>query len=274
MPKLARISLADIDEPALPIRCAMDDEKMAELVESMRQIGLLQPILLKPANGRYEIEAGHRRYKAAVILSWPDIPALIFKPAELADGAAMLAENVIREDITAAEEALLFAQAQEKYQLDEAGLVKRFRRSPEYIASRLALLRQDHVIFEALTARRITFSVAKELNKCTDDDHRRYLLDVCIRSECGARVAQGYVAQWRSQPAANSPNSSDPQPVPAVEPARDESIACAFCGGFRDPYNLVPIMVHKWELEEIRRLMQRPPEEIEPSSQPEVAATR
>jgi ParB family transcriptional regulator, chromosome partitioning protein len=257
MPELKRVPLALIDEPQMPVRVAMDEHKMAELVDSMREIGLLQPIVLKPADGRYEIEAGHRRFRAALTLQWTDIPALVFETHELAAGAAMLAENVIREDITAAEEAVLFDEAQDKYKLDEAGLVARFRRSPDYIGERLRLLRGDMNVFAAVIERKISFSVARELNKCTDQPHRSYLLDAAIRSGTGARTVASWIAQWRAQPVQAVSAANPTEPSGPLEPASDPGIACCLCGGARDPYNLVSVYIHKWELEEIQKMMKK-----------------
>jgi ParB family transcriptional regulator, chromosome partitioning protein len=262
MPKLERIRLEDIDEPALPIRCAMDEDKLRELGESMQELGLLSPIGLRPADGRYEIEYGHRRYLAALALKWPDIPALIFQAAEIQAGAAMLAENVIREDISAAEEAVLFAQCQEKYGLDERGLVERFKRSPDYIADRLHLLRDDLEVFQALLGRKINFSVAKALNRCDDENMRRYFLAQAIRAETGAKVVESWIRDWRASQVV-------PPAAPVTEPATaardaemDAGLACCICGGFRDPFNLVSVYIHKWELEQILKIVNRGPEEV------------
>lgn len=258
MPKLANISLELIDEPQLPVRIAMDDQKMSDLRESMHNIGLLQPIGLKHVGKRYEIEFGHRRFLAAQDLRWKTIPALIFSSKELADGAAMIAENVEREDITAAEEAILFAQAQEKYGLDEAGLVQRFRRTPNYIAERLNLLRGDPEVYRALQERRISFSTAKELNKCSDEGHRRYLLDAAKRADASAPVVRGWIAQWKAQAGIAVSTATDTPAAPLPEAVVNHGIECVICGGYRDPYNLVPVYIHKWELDEILKVMRRP----------------
>ena len=269
MPKFTRIALSLIDEPAMPVRISMDDRKMDELCQSMSDIGLLQPIGLKHLDGRYEIEFGHRRFIAAQRLKWREIPALVFTAKELQDGAAMLAENVEREDITAAEEAVLFTEAQEKYNLDEAGLMTRFRRSANYIAERLTLLRRDPEVFKALQQRKISFGAAKELNKCTDEGHRRYLLDSAIRSEAGQKVIASWVAQWKASIPQNIPATDPAAPAPPRQIEINHGIECAFCGGYRDPYNMVSIYVHKWELDEIRKVMRQPPiEEISKTAVP------
>lgn len=261
MPRLRRVPLGDIDEPKLPIRIAMDDDKMADLADSMASIGLLQPIGLKPAAGRLEIEFGHRRYLAAVKLKWADIPALVFTTTEVTAGAAMLAENICREDITAAEEAVLFAQAQEQHHLDEAGLIKMFRRSADYIGDRLRLLRDDLQVFEALRERKINFSVARELNKCSEETQRRYFLDCAMRGQVGARVVAEWVAGWRANYLPSSPTSPTPPPVTEQQVPSIGVPACCICGGHLDPYNLVNVYIHRHELDHIQAVLRGDKEE-------------
>jgi ParB family chromosome partitioning protein len=260
LPELKRIPLADIDEPELPARASMSEVKLADLCESMTAIGLLQPITLKRKDLRYEIEAGHRRFMAARELKWRDIPALVYEPGELAEGAAMLAENIFREDLNAAEEALLFVQSQDRFGLDEAGLVDRFKRSPDYIADRLRLLRGDEQVFDALVHDRINFSVARELNKCEDEGMRRYYLDAAIRGETGARTVAEWVKSWRQQGVLAPAAPAETVPSTVEHEHIDGTPECAFCGGRKDPWNLVSIYVHKWELAEIKRVLQRPTE--------------
>jgi len=257
MPELKQIALADIDEPPLAARVAMDDGKLQELMQSLTSIGLMQPIGVKPRDARYEIEFGHRRFVAATKLGWHHIAALVYSEGEITEGAAMLAENIHREELSAAEEAILFAESQEKYKLDEAGLCKRFHVSPDYLGDRLRLLRDDPVVFESTLKRRINFSVARELNKCNDESHRRYLLDICERSGCSARVAADYVRQWRvsASPIPTTQPAPSPDTAPAqVEPYRHE---CALCGGGKDPWNLLTVTVHKWEWKMIQREIQK-----------------
>lgn len=251
MPELKQVALADIDEPPLPARMAMDDEKLNALAQNMAAIGLLSPICLKANDLRYEIEAGHRRFVAARLLGWRDIRALVYQPGELAEGAAMLAENIYREDLSAAEEAILFEQTREKYNLDEAGLCARFHVTPDYLGDRMRLLRDDKDVFAALLARKITFTVARELNKCKYDDDRRYLLDIAIRTEYGGRVIADQRRQLEAQHMGTQVAQPPEQPATDVPQAEPYRLECAICGGHKDPFNLVIVHIHKWEWEQI-----------------------
>lgn len=262
MPETRQIELSMIDPPALPARMAMDDFKLAELKESMNSIGLLQAIGVVEKDGRYEIEYGHRRFTCASDLGWATIECRVYQPSELAAGAAMLAENIYHEELTAAEEAILFQEHRELYNLDEAGLCARFKKSPDYIGDRIRLLRGDKSVFDALSQRRINFAVARELNKCEEQGHRRYLLDIAVRCGYPARVIADMIRQWRQQAA---PVVQAPAPVAgSVEaaPAPEYRQECCLCGGYRDPWNMENVMIHKAELETIRESLRRAAQDV------------
>jgi len=192
---------------------------------------------------------------AARRLHWTHIPALTHKPDEINIEAALLAENLCREDVNAAEEAVWYSQLLEKLKLDTDELAARLKRSRDYVEDRLRMMQQDMQVFNAVLERQINYSVARELNKCPDENMRRYFLAQAIAADCGARVVAGWVSQWKaSQLPAPEPMPA-PMPtadVPAVEPYK---VCCALCGGDRDPFNLVTVMIHKWEWDRIQKII-------------------
>jgi ParB family transcriptional regulator, chromosome partitioning protein len=263
VPEFREVPMADIDEPELAIRATMDEQGLDELAASMARIGLINPLTLKPRDLRFEIEAGHRRFMAAQKLGWRRIRALIYQPDELVEHASKLAENACREDVNAAEEARWFFELMDRYSFDEAQLCEAVRRTPDYVGDRLRLLRDDPAVYDALLHRRINFSVARELNKCPDEQHRRYLLHQAIQAGTSARV----VANWVAQHKAHSAPAPAPSPQPDA-PAVDATVqapdfSCALCGGFRDPYNIIPVMLHKHEWDVIKKAYLSAPEERE-----------
>jgi ParB/RepB/Spo0J family partition protein len=257
-----QIEVSMIDPPSIPARQAMDDHALAELRESMAGIGLLQAIGVVEEDGRYRIEYGHRRYTCACDLGWPTIECKVYTPGEVASGAAMLAENIYHEELSAAEEALLFQEHRELYNLDEAALCARFKKSPDYIGDRLRLFRGDPLVFDALLKRRINFSVAREVNKCEDEAHRRYLLDIAVRTGYSAAVMADHVRQWRQQVApqvAVPLDGHNPGPPPPAAEYRQE---CCICGGYRDPWAMKNVMIHAVELEMILEQLKRAAQDV------------
>lgn len=254
MPELKHIPLHEIDEPALPMRAKMDEGRLADLMNSIVNIGQQLPAQVKMVDGRYQIVSGHRRFIALQRLARDRMMCLVYGPDEKLDVEAMVSENEDREEVNAAEQALFYAQLMEQRGWGEEELCRGVKRTPDYIADRLRLLRQDEMVFQAVLNEDINFSVARELNKCSDQVVRRAHLDQAIRSGTSARVVATWNGQWRASLAP----ASTPQPqsgeTTAPAPVQGFHFACEFCGGDKDPYNLATIQVHKWELEKLKKI--------------------
>lgn len=277
--RLMDIPLTQILEPELPARAQMNDQKMAELCDSMRAIGLVEPIAVEQHDLMYEIITGHRRFLAARALHWEAIRAVIYAEGTPNILAMRLHENIIREALNPAEEALYMAQAREKYELDEEGLCKFFHCSPGYLASRFALLRGDPEIFKALQAGEIRVGSAAELNRITDEGMRRYYLDICRRGDHPQKVVHQWVQDWmlQSRPtlpgvgnailggraagaqdgAAADANCSALAPTADASQPPAATLCCGLCGGDKDPYNLITVFIHRWEWDSIQQQIRK-----------------
>jgi ParB family chromosome partitioning protein len=251
--ELRSIRLGLIDEPDLPARETMDQDSLENLQASMAEVGLLSPIVVVVSGERFRVVAGHRRLLAARFLKWEAIRAFIYPAGWRDELAAQLHENIIREDLNPAQEAIFFAQLLERHKLDEAGLCAAVKRTPDYVAARLALLRGDERIFESLRAGHISFAVARVLNRFPDQAMRRYYFDAALRSGTSARVVEEWLRDWQANQVPGAPAAPAPSAPLAPVSVEVTPIRCFFCGGGLDPYNLVTVMIHKWELAEIQR---------------------
>lgn len=246
------VPLAEIREPAIPVRAHMDDEKLESLVSSIREVGIIEPLILAAHPDHFEIVAGHRRFKAAQMLGLAAVPA-ITRPAGSAELEAIkIHENVEREELNPAEEAVFYGQLLEKFQYTEEEMCRVVKRSPDYIGRRLALLRGDHNVLVALLGGKVSNGVAEELNRMHSDKERHYYLPYAI--EHGASVS--LVRQWRMKANAASEAGStgdaekaaaavNPGSVPTTQPPQAsfaprampyelghtlEPVTCRFCG--------------------------------------------
>jgi ParB family chromosome partitioning protein len=277
MPDLRNIPLDQIMEPPAPMRVTIDEQGIYDLRDSIRALGLLQPIIVvpvkstvdvdgKPSDGepsvnftvtdtRYEIVAGHRRFLASRLVPLAQMPCMVYEDGSLAKEAAMLAENVYREDITAAEEGYFYCELVEKHTLTEAQLCAMVKQSPDYIYARMDLVRGDEVVSRLNAARKINFTVAKELMKCKDVAHRHYLATMAAESGATGNVVKSWVAQYvAQQQGALEPPPAQPT-VDAGTPVHENTIKCWMCNGEKDPQNLRLIYVHWYELEGLRKIL-------------------
>jgi ParB family transcriptional regulator, chromosome partitioning protein len=166
-----RVSLDAIQpSPRNPRRRLPDVD---DLAESIRAYGLLQPVVLRPVNGSFEVVAGHRRLAAVQKLGWVDIPALV---READDGAAFLltlVENLQRSDLSAKEESRALETLVRERGWSTRQVADAIKRSPAYVSKRLRVF-EDAVLAPLVLQNRITISAAEEL--LTVNPERRKLL--------------------------------------------------------------------------------------------------
>lgn len=161
------IALSSISPNPDQPRTDFDDEALEELAASIRQIGIIQPLSLrKTGPDSYQIIAGERRYRAALLAGLPSVPAYIrtANDAELTEMA--LIENIQREDLNAIEIALTFKKLIDQYQLTQERLSERIGKKRATIANFLRLLRLPAEVQLGLR------------NKLVDMGHARALLSV------------------------------------------------------------------------------------------------
>lgn len=270
------IPLADLLEPPAPVRAGMDEVKLEELADSIRKMGVLQQIIVVPAEGRaapeggaqpgthptgcasgaarFEIVAGHRRFLAARMACLTEIPAAIYQDGELAKQAAMLHENTYREDLSAAEEGWYYAELIEKLNPTEEELSRLVRQSPSYIYARLDMVRKDAEVSKAVASRDLSFAAARELLKCADETHRHYLLTMAVESGASARLVQSWVAQHKATMQPPLPPAAASSAPPGVPAPAENIYRCFLCGGDQDPQNLRSVYLHAHELAMIKKL--------------------
>lgn len=203
-------------EPEHAARTTMDDARMNSLVVSIRALGVLEPLLVRPAqDGLYEVVAGHRRLRAARIAGLAELPCIDLESAELA-AAAKIHENLEREDLSPSDEAIFYAELYEQNSQDVDQVAALVRRSRAAVENRLNLLRGDKRVFDALAKGKISIGVAEELNKFDHQDDRLFHLDYCART--GATVSTA--RQWRIDANRRAELTSPPPATDPSTPAR------------------------------------------------------
>jgi ParB/RepB/Spo0J family partition protein len=243
---LSEIDQNMILEPAAPLRAAIEEEPLNELAESIRQLGLLQPIVVRRAGEKFEVVAGHRRLLATRIVGLPRIQCLVVdQDSDDEVLAARLHENIFRRDISPVEEAALYAELFERL-LDVDAVCKIVRRSRKLVEDRLNLLAGDREVLKQLSAGMITSGVAEQLNKVKHDSTRKYLLEFAVRD--GASIEK--VRNWRLQYADIDLGNNVPNTPPVTVPDGGkveipiEVPQCYFCGSSDDQHEMMVLMVH------------------------------
>lgn len=193
-------------------RTNFDEEAIAELASSIREIGIIQPISLrKTGPDSYQIIAGERRYRAAKLAGLTSIPAYIrtANEAELTEMA--LIENIQREDLNAIEIALTFKKLIDQYALTQERLSERIGKKRATVANFLRLLKLPAEVQLGLRDKRVDMGHARALLTISDPSLQLKLYNEILRNGLSVRRVEELAKAWQ--------NGEFPKQQPKTKPA-------------------------------------------------------
>jgi ParB family chromosome partitioning protein len=145
-----------------------EEESLADLAASIRQIGVLQPILVRPADGGFELIAGERRWRAATRAGLATIPAVIRVTDDMSSVEQALVENLHRQDLTPLEEAAAYNQLIEDFSLTHEQVAERVGKSRSAVTNTLRLLGLPPAVQHLLADGRLSGRHARTLLSTSD----------------------------------------------------------------------------------------------------------
>lgn len=182
-----QIHVEDIIPNRFQPRLNFDEQGLKELADSIREHGIIQPLVLRKLGEKYEIIAGERRYKAAQIVGLTTVPAVIANIDDNKSAEVALVENIQRRDLTAIEEARSYKNLLDKGYLTQEQLAKRMGLSQPAVANKLRLLNLDEEVQQALLEERISERHARTLLSLTDKAAQREWLHRIINERLTVR---------------------------------------------------------------------------------------
>lgn len=161
--EVRQISVAEIVPNRFQPRIVFDDERITELAQTIKTHGVIQPIIVRERNGKFEIIAGERRWRAVTKLGWQSIPAIIKEFNDSQTASVALIENLQREGLTAIEEAMAYSKLLELHGLTQESLAQRLGKGQSTVANKLRLLQLPQKVQEAIMHRTISERHARAL---------------------------------------------------------------------------------------------------------------
>ncbi len=202
-------------------RLAFDETTLQELAGSIREHGVLQPILVRPiGENHFQLIAGERRWRASKLAGMPTIPALV---EDIDDSTALeisIIENLQREDISPLDEATMYDRMIREHGYSIRRLADKLGKDKGYLENRLRLADAPPEVRELVSLRKDTLSHAYEIMKVADPKKRKRLADAVARNELSlVKLREGSEGRPARQPDDGEEAKAQAVPVPAPEAA-------------------------------------------------------
>lgn len=192
--EVRQIPIHEIDSSPFQPRTIFDDERIEELCQTIKTHGVIQPIVVRVRNNRFEIIAGERRWRACTKLGYDTIPAIVREFNDSQTASIALIENLQRENLTAIEEAVAYQKLIELHNLTQESLAQRLGKSQSTIANKLRLLMLNDTIKLALMERKITERHARALLSLDSEELQLKVLDEIITKELNVKQTEVRIA--------------------------------------------------------------------------------
>ena len=191
--QIREIMLTDIfPNPDQP-RSVFDENKLLELADSIKEHGLLQPILVKPEGNRYYIIAGERRFRATKLAGLERISCIVRNCTEQEMTERALIENIQRADLSPVEEGLAYSRLIEEYGLTQEQVAKRVGKGRPTVANLLRIIQLPAEILDLLHNEQISLGHAKVLLGIEDNERQILLAKHILENNTSVRETENLV---------------------------------------------------------------------------------
>lgn len=173
--RVLNVNINDIIPNRFQPRLNFDDTAMQELAKSIKEHGIIQPLVVRPVGEKYEIIAGERRYKAAQMVALTNVPVIVADLDDTKSAEVALIENIQRKDLSAIEEAKSYQKILEMGNLTQEQLAVRVGKSQSLIANKIRLLNLVNEVQNALLHHEISERHARSLIGLTAEEQTSML---------------------------------------------------------------------------------------------------
>ncbi len=185
--EIIEVSLDDIIPNRFQPRLSFDEDALNELAKSIRQHGIIQPLVLRKVGNKYEIIAGERRYKASFIAGLTKVPAVIIDLNDNESAEVAIVENIQRKNLSPIEEAKSYKKLLDRGYLTQDELANRMGKTQGAISNKLRLLNLSQEVQDALLNNQISERHARSLLRVENEDEQLEILNKIITQRLNVR---------------------------------------------------------------------------------------
>lgn len=198
--KIKSLNIDEIVANKFQPRLDFDEEALEELMQSIKQYGVFQPVLVRKSLKGYELIAGERRLRASKLAGLKTIPAIIREYSDSEMTEIALIENLQREDLTAIEEAAAYNKLLTEFGLTQEELAKKVGRSRSHIANFIRLLTLPKIIQDYVSRGTISMGQAKPLITLENEQMQIEAAEYIIAEDLSARESEELVKKFAAAP--------------------------------------------------------------------------
>jgi ParB family chromosome partitioning protein len=197
--RVQRVPLDRIRTCPLQPRKDFSAEALRELADSIREQGIVQPLIVRERGGFFELIAGERRWRAAQLLQLPEVPIIVRQADDRAVLELALIENLQRENLNAIEEAHGYEQLAGQFQLTQEEIAAKVGKSRAVVANALRLLKLPQVIQNFIREGRLSVGHAKVILGLSDEKKQKLAAERVIKQGLNVRQTEGLVAKLQAR---------------------------------------------------------------------------
>lgn len=232
---ILQVPVEDIIPNRFQPRLSFDDTSLNDLALSIKQHGIIQPLVLRRKNDKYEIIAGERRFKAAKLAGLASVPAVISNLDDNASAEVAIVENIQRKDLTAIEEAKSFQALLDKGYMTQDELARKMGLSQSAISNKLRLLTLDESVQEAILSEKISERHARTLLKVPSHEKQKELLNKIINERLTVKQLEDEIKNMELTP--NNEINVNPEPIAPKEEMLSDNNNNNNLGSIEDIYS-------------------------------------
>ena len=196
---LRELPLADIERNPYQPRTVFDDAKLVELTSSIKEVGVLQPVLVREKSTGYELIAGERRWLAARRAGLSSVPALVRKIEDLESFEQAIIENLHREDLNSIDEAVAFHRLMDEFGMTQQQVAERVGRRRPVVANTLRLLQLSSGVQRMIMDGELTAGHARCLAGLTDRKIQEKLASRVVSEALSVRQLEFIVSELQDE---------------------------------------------------------------------------
>ncbi|MGE5509415.1 MAG: ParB/RepB/Spo0J family partition protein [Chitinophagales bacterium] len=220
--EVRQLGLDEITPGVYQPRRGFDPERLAELAESIKQHGIVQPLLVRPKGAGYELVAGERRWRAAKLAGLREVPVIVRSLDDAETMKVALVENLQREDLNPLEEAEAYARLIQDFRMTQEEVSAAVGRSRPVIANTLRLLQLPPAIQQAISGGQLTAGHGRALLGLGDHRAQLTVFAQAVQKGLTVRELEKLVERWRTGAAGVAAKKKAVQPSLEVSALEEE----------------------------------------------------